>query len=258
MTEKNDVATAEAKNIVLPDSGKIRERILVLKNLIDQTYWEMAELVYGVFKHKTYKEWGFDTFNEYIESDVRVSARKGRYLAQIYSWFAIQNPDLKDEVKELGWWQAKELVGIKEPEEVKSLAEKAKESSAREFVDHMKKYRQQQDGSPPPVETELLQTLSFKIPNVEVRTIEEALDMAQNITGGARSKALAYIALEFTASYTVQEDKKIDIADALSRYERITGLSLIAIEKGNFVYGHDKVKEMMEEPRDGDDAGKEE
>src|SRR3972149_2729594 len=67
-------------------SEDIRKRILELTENIHSSYWELSKLLYDVGKNNLYREWGFETFDEYVEKDMVFGVRKARYLQKIQTW----------------------------------------------------------------------------------------------------------------------------------------------------------------------------
>jgi hypothetical protein len=49
-------------------------------------FWGVAELLYIIYEKNLYHGWGFQTFREYVERDLRISARRAQYLVSMWRW----------------------------------------------------------------------------------------------------------------------------------------------------------------------------
>lgn len=94
----------------LKDPDRLRCRINRLKETIDNAYFELAELLYMVWNggpegKPLYLQWGFSSWNQYVEKELDFAIRKAQYLVTIWHWFGIEIGDkaIMEKVRPLGW-----------------------------------------------------------------------------------------------------------------------------------------------------------
>jgi len=73
----------EHENEGNPDE-ELREKIRKTAKAIDQHYVALGGQLYDVANRKLYRNWGYPTFNDYLENDVGIGRRRGQRLRQIW------------------------------------------------------------------------------------------------------------------------------------------------------------------------------
>jgi hypothetical protein len=107
-------------------ASDIRQKILDLLDDIKNKYIELGKLLSKVYHEHLYKDWGYETFWEYAEKELKVKARKAYVLKQVYEF--MQEYGLMD--KKLDVSRAYTLVqlknqGVVKKENVNEWVEKA-------------------------------------------------------------------------------------------------------------------------------------
>lgn len=248
----------------LPPS-ETRARILELINTIETSYFELARRLYEVKYSKFYVDWGYQTWSDYCEKELKMTDRKADYLVQIWE-VVVTRFDLAEEIKQLEWSKAKEVAKVAKRIPQTSILRKvidvAKRSSLRELEDYVKnlvrEYRiktadaiLRKNGSSENEEIDInvpeneLFHLNFMVYADAYKVIIEALEKAREITGSEhRSYNLQVIAAEFLSLYGGLKD---DILRSfLRRLEMSLNATIIVIDNktGKILYGEETLREI--------------
>ena len=65
----------------------VRARLVELRQTVDDTYLEIGMLLRQVQRHQLYRQWEYETFEAYAESELRMRRRKAFYLMSVADAF---------------------------------------------------------------------------------------------------------------------------------------------------------------------------
>jgi hypothetical protein len=109
-----------------------------------------------------YRQWGFDSFQEYVDQEVSFEFRKARYLMSIWHYFGEElsdHPDVFEKIKGIGWTKAAYLVDVVDDKNVDAWVELAVELPARRLNEEARTAKDMRRGgskvAPSPVDVEL-------------------------------------------------------------------------------------------------------
>lgn len=262
IVEDKDVEQEEGLTLIegiVPHDGKepfadLRSTILSLKETMDNSRWQMAEIFFQINSEGIYQRWGYNSFEQYVEMDVSMSSRTAQYLVAMFNWFANEvGPQLSDEdrdemllgIRGLGWAKAKCLVGVAGEEDVLEWIARAKEMTSSELQAETKRALVEKDGGDPgEVKTTKSMTTSFDEDQYVI--IEAALSKAQDISGEKKKGNLwALIAQDFVSTNTTKPDEQDKNRERyFQKIGSIYNVNLIAVdpETKKVIHGKKYVK----------------
>ena len=236
----------------LRDNTYIRKRIDFVRRSIDDSYFELAGLLYRAFDLGAHKSWGFATWKEYAEQDIGMSLRKVQFLISIWDWFYVQINDreIKEKLKGIGWSKVKEMVGVVTPENADEWIEKANRMNVIDFAEECRRFKKGEDGETgdgggTDVDKEESKRLSFKLMGDQIVTVEDALDMAKDITGSdKKGNLITLICTDYLAGNIFQGKKSNDMKSLfLAKIEALLDVRIIAHSTSGegLIYGKDNI-----------------
>lgn len=218
---------ADSDEIVLPRTGvadyepteptprritHVRRRLTSIRQQVDDLYLETGQLLREAHQNRYFIGWGFDSFEQYAESELRMRRRKAFYLisvAEAFHRLAIQPAEragislsnaveLAAATREHG--QPLEIT----PERREELLEAARTQTTRELRQTLREER-----GLPPVE---FAACNFAVTTDQKLLIDQALDTCRRAAGAtedelSRGRLLELVCAEFlagTAGITVQ------------------------------------------------------
>jgi hypothetical protein len=265
--------------------NELRAKGKVLNRSIEETYWELAKVLYEVYdgvpggfrdsarevKKELFRKWGYQSFEEWCEREVGILSRSARSLRYAYWWFEIElelSEEQKDHIRNIGRSKVYLLSGFVTNETFDSWLKKAKEMTHdelkksivaakafargvtpqdKDMFEYAKAAESADPHAPPPPEH--THTVTTSLYDGQFGTWEAALERAKSITGSDKtSHNLEMMCLDFLSTNDFKEpedDKKRYIA----KMEKLTGLKIIAIDpsSGKPVYGADLLWGMVKQ-----------
>lgn len=232
------------------DPDLIRGRIIELKNEIDNAYFELAMRLHQVWNggkdgKPMYLQWGFHSWNEYVEKELDFAIRKAQYLISIWSWFGVEVGDqsIIEKIRPLGWTKVKELVGVVSAANADEWIEKAKSMSSTQLADEArsvlkaKKEAGENDatkgeGGEKQEKVEKLHHISFGLYDGQLGTVTAALDRAKELAGSdKKGHLLELICQDWLATNdAMRGTKKANVSKFMRKFEKLLGIRIVAID----------------------------
>lgn len=228
------VANPPGKNL-LADPKRVkwtRERLTILKKMVEGAYLEFTELLYEAAQGQYFKEWGFDTFDEYIKQELDWQERKGWYFVAIQKKLVIEGKVSKEKLQKIGWSKASRLTSLPPSELTDGKAEKwVERAENRTFTeleaDVRKVNAKRADKTAADIEEESFERVAFQLHPAQFKNVEAALKLAQKVTGSdKRNHLIDMICLEFNGGRA--EDSGAKLEHLLKNIERVYGVEIIA------------------------------
>ena len=115
------------------ENQRVRERVLVLRDQMTESYFELGRLLHRISQEMLYTQWSgpdgenYEKFSDYVEHEVSFQFRKAKHLMSIWWWFSEQlgSPEVIEKVKAIGWNKAALLVGVVDARNVDVWVDKA-------------------------------------------------------------------------------------------------------------------------------------
>jgi len=142
-----------------------------------------GELLHEISEKKLFHEWGYGTFDEYIEGELHYKRRKAYYLIKIYDKYVQELALPTEQLREIteNWSKAKELLPIITKENHEKVLEDVVDMSVAETA----KYVKLKKG---PIKTEgEFSRLSFTVSKEQNENIERAMCLAAKIAGSEKA-----------------------------------------------------------------------
>lgn len=252
-----------SENEMIPtDEGKkIRKRIKQLAEKIQDSYWELSELVARVHNERIFKQWGFKKFSDWVQTEFDVGRRKAYYFVQIQNYFRTQ---LKNELpeanynaavevaKSIGWNKALVLATeqVLTKDNVEDVLIKAQDMSydvlkneCKALKKNMSKEQQEESAEN---NTMKMVRKSYQFTTAQEVDLNRALERAKSSMreGAKDSSAMALICAEY-----VGMNPEGSLEEKLSNFERLLGVNLIACDQecSTILYGAETLKNLASE-----------
>jgi len=212
---------------------EIRKRILMLKMVVDVSYFEMGGYLYWVQKKGYWKAWGYNSWTDYVEREVGFSLRKVEYLQKIWYWIdSMEVPiEKKKELVALGWDKTKEVAGIVDSKNIDEIIKMGDKSSLEFKAEVKRKFKQQ-----PNVGTQ--QRFHVYLWEDQHATVLDAIEKAKELGNTDRiGHALSLICLSWLAENMDLKDWRESVARTCIKMEQVLGLKMLIVDKEeNLVY----------------------
>jgi hypothetical protein len=226
----------------------LRREVISAKNASEAAYWRLATALHTVWAASAYQEWGYASFNDYVDSELDMQRRKAQYLVAIADWFGSQSNDVQDWVKGLGWTKARELVGVVDDSNAAEWQEVVEGASLREISEAVKtaKTASSETGASEASGEDKPKGKRFMLFEGQMSNVEAALTQAKiNASTEKEGHALDMICTEYLAGNGALNS----LQDYLSRVEQVIGRKLIAFAPatGEVEYGAETLDEMFPE-----------
>jgi hypothetical protein len=231
------------------EHSDVRKRVLDLRKKVEESYWELSQSLSEVYGKSYYIAWGFQSWKEYVESELEFALRKAQYLVSISDWFSKMSPQLQDWIKGLGWTKAKELVGIVNDENAADWQARLEGLTYAQLVDELKGKGKDietpidGDGGGSDSAEEKPQKKAFSLFPDQSANVTAALDKAKQLANTEKDgHALDLICSDFLATNAGTDD----MFSVIRRIEKSSGLYFIAYNKqtDSVVYGAEILDEI--------------
>jgi len=238
---------------VAEDPELIRGRIVTLKNTIDNAYFELAQLLYKVWNggqdgKPLYLQWGYASWNEYVEKELDFAIRKAQYLISIWSWFGVELGDetVIEKIRPLGWTKVKELVGVVSAANADEWIEKARDMSSTMLADEaravLKAKKEKEaadkagagssdsDGDKDKIEK--LSHISFGLYEGQLQTVTAAMERAKELAGSDKKGYLLELICQdwLATNDAMRGTKKANVSKFMRKFEKLLGIRIVAID----------------------------
>lgn len=197
LTEESGIVVPKSDMTTEKSAEVIRESVKNVFAMDDRLQIVEGELLWEITENGYYKEWGFRTFDEYVESELGFKTRKAYYLIAIYETF-VRKLDLDaDELREIEWSKAKELVTVIDDSNKEDLLEAIKTLS----VSGVKAMVRDMKGITSLEEKEVFKKLTVGLAEDQYENILAAIKIISEKTGTESiGTALDLMSTDFLAS----------------------------------------------------------
>jgi hypothetical protein len=248
---------------VVPHDGKepyakLRREVLDLKETIDQSRWRLAEKLFEVHDGTIFHRWGYNNFEQYMETEVKMKERTGQYLVSMYNWFVNEiGPQMEDAardkmiegVRQLGWTKARCLIGITTPDNVFKWIEDAQRLSSTELQSAARKALVEKKGGKSK-DVEDMKTLSLRLADSQHAIVLQAIELAGKIADSdKKGHLISLICQDFVANTRAQDNAgQKNRGKYFNRIGAMFGVKLIAVdtETGKVVHNEAVLKKIKD------------
>lgn len=196
--------------------GSLRREIVELRRNIDGSRWELAMRLFRVRDRALYSQWGYPTWEKFVNTEVGMSVRTADLLASIYVFFgqklaekiedAKERETMIQQVKDLGWSKAKHLVDVCTEKDYGDWIELGKKLTVNELETEVKKALTTQHGGDAD-DVPSMKTKSYKFSEGQLDMVEQALEIAEKSSGSKKkSHNLSLICQTYVADNMSQDE----------------------------------------------------
>mgnify|MGYP003627560996 CR=1 FL=1 len=201
--ETNTVFTNLQEGLAPEDrKSQVRQTMAAAIGIDDRLNLVSGELLYEVAMNEYWRDWDFDTFAEYCESELNMRDRKAKYLISIYKKFVIELNLPKEILLDLQWSKAKELISVITEDNWPDLISDLNEMSVKEvkyMVKEMKGGDKLEDSSTS--SEDITERVVFNLSKEQAENISTALQLAGTMCGSDKTgNQLDLICSDFLAS----------------------------------------------------------
>ena len=258
----------EAQENVTVAHDDVRRQVLSLRDKTDEDYWSLSVVLREVHDNDYYREWGFDSWKEYVEQEVDIHIRKAQYLVKLQSWFDGMTPAIQKWIRALGWTKARMLMHVVTQENAQDWKNRVADKTVSEIKEMLEgdKDSEGEDGAVSESgssETPDDKSHKFKatLMGTQWETVQSALEKAKE--AGETDKdgqALSLICVDYLATNT----NILTRTDMMEQYEKIWGVKLIAVELSTedgeedlIVFGGDYLEDQGDDGEEDKNEGEE-
>lgn len=159
-------------------------------------YCEIAELLHEVWENEYHKDYGYDSFHDYVEDQLDIKGRKANFLVQITKTLKrLQIP--WEDVSEVGWRKMAAISPVLNSENNQKWIDEAKTTTLTYLSEKVKAEKENREPSEnPPIK------MTIQVDEDENTIIQTAIEFAKRHEGvKSNSKALVHICYAF-ATYS--------------------------------------------------------
>lgn len=225
---KQDDAIADSST-ALENMGKEEafELIPTLTNTVDYSYFRLGGVLAVVQSNdEWFKDEGFDTFRDFIESKFGLQYRKAMYLIGIYTNIVEAGVPYQ-KFDGIGWTKIKEIAGVVTPDNVDEWVDRAKTMSTLALNAYVKKYLQgtlkKSDEKPGTGPTQY----TVKVHPDQKATIEQAVEKAMKEANTEfKGVALEAVCMNYLSGAKVGKTKGTNLQALMNEagYESVLNL----------------------------------
>lgn len=231
------------------DLPQLRETLKDLSKAETNNQIELGELLTKAFELSAHRDWGFPTWEDFIEQEMAMSKRKAQYLMSIHQWFVevLKSKKLIDSVKHLGWSKLRLLKGVADATNIKEWLARAEQMSFSQleaFIKQLKEDgKEKGEGNP-----ENLTSVNFRLYEEQNRALEDALELAKDMAeSDKRGHCLALICEDFMASnrFNMRPGQRM-MELYLTKIANVLDVNLVASNRTNeeFIIGKKLVQDQ--------------
>lgn len=203
---------------------EVRDRINQVKDTIETSYAELAQLLYEVQEQGFFIQYGFESFREYAEQELGIGYRKARYLVVIAAAVARAGVPW-DRVVSIGWTKMRTIAKLMTPSNAEEWLGRAENSTQDQLLELTKNVG--------PGET-LDTNETPKIHNIQLRMNEDQASIILDATNHAKRviesdsmvDALEHICYDYFQS-SAEGPSKTDLNKVLGWIERTYAVKLV-------------------------------
>jgi hypothetical protein len=234
------------------DHDGIRKLILEIKDSVEKTSWALGEYLTKVHDESLYQGWGFQSWREYVDSELGMTIRKVQYLLSLDKWYREMTPAIQEWIRSIGWTKARVImhgVTIENALEWKARIEGKSLSEIEDIVKGIKAGIDE-DGNPAEGDASTVgniePTKKFKanlVGATQIGVVDAAMKRAQELTESDKDNHnLAMICTDFLATNTAT----IKLREYLAQIEQAMGIRVVAYnpDTDRIVYGEELIAEL--------------
>lgn len=222
-TEEVDPTYIDVSELSTDD---LRNRALTLRENINRTAIDLADVLHTIYQGEKWRDFGFASFEKYVESDLEVGYRSAMMSVKIISAVKEHNITMQ-QARLLGWGRLRALLPHMTAKNIGTLLDMASSRSVREIQSELDNKNALDN---PTTTTPETHQLTFSCTAAEASIILDAVDDAKKrLNTESTSSALEFISQEWSVA-NEGESSQVSLQDIIDFCERNYGITLGLIE----------------------------
>lgn len=200
----------------------LRTRALTLRENINKTAIDLADVLHAIYHGEKWRDFGFASFEKYVESDLEVGYRSAMMSVKIIS--AVKEHGITmQQARQLGWGRLRALLPHITSKNIGSLLDMASSRSVREIQTELGNNTALTRTTTTNPETH---QLTFNCTASEASIVLDAIDEAKKrLSTESTSSALEFIAQEWSVA-NEGDSSQVSLQDIIDFCERNYGVVL--------------------------------
>lgn len=201
-----DVFATVSESVENLTSAKANEVMPQLLSNIDNTHFAVGGIMARINEESWWKDYGFESFKEYVEEECGQSYRTTMYWVQIYNDL-LKSEIAFESVEDIGWSKLKEISGMLTPENADEWLQRAREMSLKQLIEYVKAMKSggssSEEGEGVNTNQSDVKTVSFKLHDDQKTSVEAAVQSCmENLGTEYPAVAITHICDAYNAGET--------------------------------------------------------
>jgi hypothetical protein len=232
---------------------QVREDVEAMSDAMSVSYLAVGALLGEIRAGSYYEDYGFDTFKEFVETELGFSPQKGRRLINIYQTFVVDLEVDPEEIIDIGWSKVSAIEPVATEDNVRTLLTQARDntlSTLRDNVNQLQAGNRAEDldeeETPEDRDPEEVYHKRFTLYDEQEEVVEQALEVAeQEAESDSAGHLLTLICQDYLAGAGDLDEEKV--AYYLRQLEDNFDLGIIALDEDNeeIKYGAETLNEAV-------------
>lgn len=226
----------------------VKDRLDELRSQVGENYLEMGELLQETRAGEYWDQWGFDSFEEWVEATLGFARRKAFYLMKIQNTFEVMLNIPREELVAYDWTKLSAIAEVVDEDNVNEWLDVAGKATVKDLKSVVKDSLAQiaaedaGEGSVEPPTTEKFTSFSCKLAPAQAENVDFAMQRAAELSeSDKRGHCLDFICLEFLSTYGAVGggDAKADLQHLLDNIAALYGVEVSFAGKPTYPSTHD-------------------
>lgn len=177
-----------------------RDQMRKFVETINNSWYEFSLIANRVYRNESFKSWGFESFKDYVETELGIEYRIAMWRVQIGDAIE-QHGVTREMLAGMGWTKFQALIPVLQKgnhDQVVETIENAKDKTVREVRVEVDRAIARANGGEPLVKTKM----AFLLEGDNHKIVQAALEKAMEVSGtGDPNKAIVYICGEWVLNH---------------------------------------------------------
>ena len=233
----------EMEDLMKVPPSEVREDAKKKATKYRDIWLDLGKVLYRIRAAKDYEDWGFETFEAYLNQELALEYREVVYWIQIIDKLVFKIGVDEERLKKLPWTKVRTVLPVvttkKNAEEWLDKVEKKDRAELQHAVKNKIEGRPEEEGP-------VMETLTFTVTAEEKKTIQKAMELATKLSQGHSDRPghlLEMVAFHYIGNQP--SNRREAFAEMVGKLEQVFHVKLLAVDKEN-----PKWKDMFEQARD--------
>ncbi len=132
-----ETVIVEGKVITTEDRDKTRSDVVNAVQMVEMSYMRLGGLLYRVKHGQYFVDWGYESFEEYVETELSFKSRKAAYHINIWNRLFLELGVKEAQLEGIGWSKSAALTRVVDAENLTLWLSLARELSFRDLSERI-------------------------------------------------------------------------------------------------------------------------